>query len=568
MTDAATRATIVIPAFEPTPALIDLVHALGPDRPVLVVDDGSSPEFRAVFATLEIVPNVTVLVHAVNLGKGQALKTAFNHFLLHASPESVGIVTADADGQHLPGDVCRVAEALEQSPSALVFGGRRFEGRVPLRSRIGNVLTRVVFRFVIGAMVQDTQTGLRGIPRAFVPDLIKIEAGRYEFELEMLVRAAARRMPIQELPIETVYGVPGQSHFDPLRDSLRIYFVFIRFVGLSVATALIDYTTFFFAYGATRNILAATALARTVAGTFNFTYNRTVVFRSRGALAFEALKYATLVASLMGVSYAMVTTFVVFGGFGVYASKLLAEGILFAASFALQDLFVFAGTRDDRPVSPARTDWDAYYRRPGVFTPFTRRVTTRAVESAIARFAGRPVRHIVELGAGSSIVLGALAARFPEARLSAVDSNETGLRLLASRFEGDARLTIHRGDILDDTPSFAADVVYSIGLIEHFDERLTARAIERHFAHVRPGGLVLVTFPTPTWLYRLVRGAAEAARVWAFPDERPLSIDEVARQVVRYGDIVAQRINWAVVLTQAMIVARRAESPAAVLSGR
>jgi putative flippase GtrA len=235
----------------------------------------------------------------------------------------------------------------------LVLGSRAFEGRVPLRSRIGNVLTRGVFRLLIGRSLSDTQTGLRGIPRAFLPELIAMEAGRYEFELEMLVRAAERRIPIEEVAIQTVYGSFAKSHFNPLRDSLRIYFVFLRFTGLSLLTAAIDYTVFTLAYLGGGSVLTAFIAARLVAGIFNFTANRALVFRSRGGVPAEAGKYALLVAALMTVSYGLVTTMVEVLGMNVFAAKIVAEGGLFLASFALQNLVVFRGPEPATPPSPA-----------------------------------------------------------------------------------------------------------------------------------------------------------------------------------------------------------------------
>ncbi|HEX6164051.1 MAG TPA: bifunctional glycosyltransferase family 2/GtrA family protein [Vicinamibacterales bacterium] len=339
------RAAIVIPAYQPTAKLVELVEDLSRDpRPIVVVDDGSSAECRDVFSRVAALPNVTVLVHAVNLGKGNALKTAFNHVMLHA--QATGVVTADADGQHLAKDIRRVADRLEQSAGgALILGSRAFTGTVPLRSRFGNTLTRGVFRLLIGRALMDTQTGLRGIPRAFLPELMQLETGRYEFELEMLIRAA-RRMAIEELTIETVYGTFAKSHFNPLRDSLRIYFVFLRFISLSIITAALDYATFAIVFTARENILLSIIIARLIAGTFNFIANRNVVFRSRGNVYAEALKYATLVMTLMSISYGLVTVMVGALGLGVYTSKLLAEGGLFAASFALQNLIVFTGRRE------------------------------------------------------------------------------------------------------------------------------------------------------------------------------------------------------------------------------
>jgi len=339
-TDA--RAVIVIPAYEPTSLLADLVSDLSGDgRPIVVVNDGSSASCAATFARVAACPNVMVLAHAVNLGKGQALKTALSHVLLSAPPDGIGVVTADADGQHLANDMRRGAERLEQGTRTLVLGSRAFEGRVPLRSRIGNVLTRGVFRVLIGKSLTDTQTGLRGIPRGFLPELVAVDAGRYEFELEMLVRAAERRIPIEEVSIQTVYGSFAKSHFNPLRDSLRIYFVFLRFTGLSIVTAAIDYTVFTLAYVSGSNILAAFIAARLVAGIFNFTANRVLVFRSHSGVPGEAGKYALLVAALMTVSYGLVSAMVRLLGLNVFAAKIIAEGGLFLASFALQNLVVF-----------------------------------------------------------------------------------------------------------------------------------------------------------------------------------------------------------------------------------
>ena len=141
---------------------------------------------------------------------------------------------------------------------------------MPLRSKFGNTVTRGVVRLLLGRPIFDTQTGLRGIPRGFLPELVQVEGGHYEFELEMLVQATKRRMTIEEIPIQTVYGGAGQSHFNPLRDSLRIYFVFLRFLGLSLATAAVDYTVFAIVFMAGHSILAAMAAARVVAGSFNF----------------------------------------------------------------------------------------------------------------------------------------------------------------------------------------------------------------------------------------------------------------------------------------------------------
>jgi len=203
------------------------------------------------------------------------------------------------------------------------------------------------------------------------------------------------------------------------------------------------------------------------------------------------------------------------------------------------------------------TDWDAYYRTPARLARLTRGITQRALLRAVARFAPAP-SSILELGGGNSQFLCALHARFPGARLAAIDSNPMGLRLLQDRAPKGAALTTVTADLFEPCAEVApADLVFSVALVEHFEPARTARAIAIHFAHARPGGLVIITFPTPTWLYRVTRRLAELAGAWAFPDERPLELSEVTGEVARHGDLLECRINWAVVLTQGMVVARR-----------
>lgn len=225
---------VIIPAYQPGPELEPLVKALLSDGQtnVILVDDGSSPGRAAVFSALRGLPRVHLLKHPVNLGKGQALKTAFAYFLNKFPAEAPGVVTADADGQHLAGDIAAVRDSLCGNPAALCLGTRRFKGVVPARSLFGNTMTRTVFRVFSGKAINDTQTGLRGIPGTFLPELLKVRANGYAFELEMLLLAVRSGLRIIEVPIETVY-LPGNtsSHFHPLLDSIRIYSVFLRFAA-------------------------------------------------------------------------------------------------------------------------------------------------------------------------------------------------------------------------------------------------------------------------------------------------------------------------------------------------
>lgn len=334
---------IIIPAYQPSAALVDLINEIvSHGLKVIVVNDGSSQECGATFAQLKSLASVDVLEHATNLGKGQALKTAFNHFLVHYPEAAAGVVTADADGQHLPEDILKVAQSLEQAPASLWLGVREFGADVPLRSRFGNNLTRKVFQWIIGVALKDTQTGLRGIPRKFLKEMLRVHSSGYEFELDMLIQAAQQHIPIQEMSIKTVYLDGNKSsHFNPIVDSLKIYFVFFRYSALSLASAAIDFLLFSLFHYITSSIFWSTAAARILSGTFNFALSRKLVFRASGAVSAQVIKYLLLAVFAMLMSYVLVKSMVSFLGMNVYLSKILADGMIFLTNFAIQRLFIF-----------------------------------------------------------------------------------------------------------------------------------------------------------------------------------------------------------------------------------
>jgi SAM-dependent methyltransferase len=206
----------------------------------------------------------------------------------------------------------------------------------------------------------------------------------------------------------------------------------------------------------------------------------------------------------------------------------------------------------------AATDWDGYYKSVPATARLTRKYTTRMLLSYIQRY-GSGAKRVVEIGGANSCFIDAILAQFRPASYDVVDTNEYGLSLLRQRFEANSAVGLHRESVLALPPSISgADVVFSVGLVEHFDPRGTRRAVQAHLRAVRPGGLAVMTFPTPTWLYRAARGALEALGLWRFPDERPLRADEV-RQAIESGggEVLEERTLWPLVLTQHVIVARR-----------
>lgn len=222
---------VILPAFQPSSALPALVRALHETLavPVVVVDDGSDATCRALFDAVAAMPDCVVLRHEANRGKGAALKTAFA-FVAQRFPKCIGVVTADADGQHAPEDVRRLAEALVAEPAALHLGVRDFSLRTtPFRSWWGNRWTSLLFGLLFRKWIADTQTGLRAFRRTDIPFFLSLPGDGYDYEMAALARTVRVGMAVRTLPIRTIYETPdASSHFQPLRDTIRIYRALFR----------------------------------------------------------------------------------------------------------------------------------------------------------------------------------------------------------------------------------------------------------------------------------------------------------------------------------------------------
>lgn len=338
--------TILIPAFEPDGRLLSLIAGLKKltDDPILVVDDGSGSAYSDIFQRVAKMGG-TVLTHPVNQGKGCALKTGFD-YILRSTREKEGVVTADADGQHLPADICRVAEAVAFSPKDIVLGVRKFVGRVPLRSRLGNTVTRAVFAMASGRNIRDTQTGLRGFPLRTLPWLTGLEGKRFEYEMNMLLQARSAGYGLRQVDIEAVYSDGNRSsHYRPVRDSLRVGLPFFKFSFSSVAAAVVDYFLLFVFQWMTRNLFLAVVGARLVSSAVNYTLNRSLVFHyvSKHHRQREVVSYYLLASGLLLLNYLILRFLSESLGLNLLLSKILTELILFVFSFLAQHLFVFRG---------------------------------------------------------------------------------------------------------------------------------------------------------------------------------------------------------------------------------
>lgn len=352
---------IIIPSYEPDSRLLELLkNIVKEDFGVIIVDDGSGQDYQHIFeeASKILGDCGVILHHEVNKGKGRALKTAFS-YVLENIPEAMGVVTADSDGQHTVEAIRSVKLALLADSEKLILGVRCFDGEeIPWKSVFGNKLTIKVLSYVAGVTITDTQTGLRGIPRKFMKELLDVRGERFEFETEMLVESAGK-YAIKEVPIETIYDSKEnhQTHFNPLVDSIKIYKVlgrkFIRYIFSSLSSSLLDLTLFavFCAIlkkenGSFLYVTIATIMARIVSATYNFAINYKIVFKSNEKLLYSIVKYAGLAIAQMICSAGLTTLGVtILTHFPEVLIKVVVDTILFLVSYKIQQQFVFRKKR-------------------------------------------------------------------------------------------------------------------------------------------------------------------------------------------------------------------------------
>lgn len=237
---------IVIPAYEPNKLMLDLLYDLNQnfsDFSIIIVNDGSKTADETFKQALKY-DNVTILNHLVNKGKGAALKTAFKYIESLDYKDKI-IVTADADGQHRPKDIFKVASYYKKVKNGVVLGSRQFDGKVPLRSRFGNDATKFLYRMFNNKKLHDNQTGLRAFGCDLIPFMLSIEGDRYEYEMNMLMECAKKGVDINEVKIETVYINNNESsHFNPIKDFLKICKNIVKYAVPAILTILADILVF------------------------------------------------------------------------------------------------------------------------------------------------------------------------------------------------------------------------------------------------------------------------------------------------------------------------------------
>ena len=370
--------SVVLPSLDPDEKLIRVVDGLLEYgfTDIILVNDGSKQENLHYFTDLAAAhPEIHLLHHEVNKGKGAALKNAFRYFLANR-PEGVGVVTVDGDDQHHPEDTRRCVEQMKKSGN-IVLGCRDFTlDHVPPRSRFGNHTTSLIFKIFVGMTISDTQTGLRAIPRRQLEILSTIEGDRFEYETNMLLAMKDNGLSFDEVKIRTVYIEENKSsHFRVLHDSWRIYKLilahFFRYTASSIASFVVDAGGVYVLTKSLSGMLTdpllstvSTVGARAVSSLLNFFMNKKLVFRTNVPTGFfmnkklvfrtnvptgkAMARYYALALPQMLVQWLLDLGIYTLLGVGPEAAGLrtlihiLVMCVLFILSFTIQQRWVFA----------------------------------------------------------------------------------------------------------------------------------------------------------------------------------------------------------------------------------
>lgn len=335
----------LIPAYKPDQELPDLLYEVRrAGFEIVIVDDGSGKDYEDVFR--QCSTHAVVLTHLENKGKGRALKTGFVYIKEHYG-ECYVVTTMDSDGQHMVNDAKKICQMAHNYPDSLVLGSRSLKEHVPMRSRFGNAVTRLIYRLSTGVQVHDTQTGLRAFNSSLLPKLQNIPGERYEYEMNVLLECSRQHIPILEVEIETIYiNNNSTSHFNTMQDSYRIYREIIKFSASSFISFLVDYLLFSllilltWRWGAA-SLWLSNIIARIVSASVNYTINRKLVFKNKNNIAKSILQYVALaVAILIGNTF-LLSLFVEQFAINKYVAKICTELFFFVLSWMMQRCIIF-----------------------------------------------------------------------------------------------------------------------------------------------------------------------------------------------------------------------------------
>ncbi|MCJ8277680.1 MAG: glycosyltransferase family 2 protein [Bdellovibrionales bacterium] len=224
------KTLIVVPVFNCEPVIEKVISDLlaACDLPILVVDDGSTKAVESIVSLSD--QRLTFLRFEKNQGKGVALQQAFKFGLEKGYTH---ILSFDGDGQHVASEVPSLIEKSQENPNDIVIGARKFKEGVPGISQFGRKFSNFWVYYQSGQKVSDSQSGMRVYPLEPLSSF-RFFTKRYDFEIEVLVRALWSGVAVTDVPVEVIYPKERISHFNKFRDNARITGLNILLIAYSL----------------------------------------------------------------------------------------------------------------------------------------------------------------------------------------------------------------------------------------------------------------------------------------------------------------------------------------------
>jgi putative flippase GtrA len=325
----------LIPAYEPDDRLIVLLKELNDNNfKSIIVNDGSDKSYNKIFDRASKYG--TVITYEGNKGKGHALKTGLK-YIKNNFKNKYTVVTIDCDGQHKVKDALNLCNYVEDN--YIILGKRIRNKKTPIRSKIGNRITKFIFFLVTGIDIYDTQTGLRAFNETVIDYLLNIKGEKYEYEMNVLLNCFINNIKVKEIEIETIYiNNNSGSHFNTVKDAFKIYKDIFKFSLSSLICALIDYILFITFMLFSKNVTLSNIVSRIISASINYKINKKFIFnnyKSNNSL----IKYFTLALCILILNTILLNVIKMY--INKFIAKIIVEIILFFLSFTIQRIYIF-----------------------------------------------------------------------------------------------------------------------------------------------------------------------------------------------------------------------------------
>ena len=312
----------LVPAFEPNKSLPKIVNDLKENNfIVIVINDGSDINYQEYFDQCD----TKIISYPTNRGKGYALKKGLEY--VKNNYENCIIVTVDSDGQHKVEDAISLCKYAEKNTDTLVIGKRIRKDNVPLKSLIGNTITRHIFELATGEKIYDTQSGLRAFSNELIDYMLEIIGDRFEYEMNVLLYLNKKNIKYKEIEINTIYIDNNKdSHFKIIKDSLRIYSKIAEFKVVTLLSFFMDLILFAALIISIYKIVPSNIISKLISVVIYYVFNKKEIFKEKMEIKKIIIQ---LLSIIVYISLSTALIYILSKKINVYTAKVIIELLLF-----------------------------------------------------------------------------------------------------------------------------------------------------------------------------------------------------------------------------------------------